>query len=109
MMEAREALIAWTPAHLANDPTAGQIKIGLLLSEGDRDWTAPYASTGGAAYKERRTLPDDTSALMAFVDFHTVVVRDGIDPQVAHQAFLAIDEYRERISPDITGAEVEGL
>lgn len=41
---------------------------------------------------------------MLFVDFHTIVVRDGIDPSVAHEAFLAIDEYTMTISPDIPGA-----
>jgi hypothetical protein len=34
-------------------------------------------------------------------------VRDGIDPQAAHRAFLAIDEYRFRIAPDTEGAEFE--
>jgi len=33
-----------------------------------------------------------------------MVVGDGVDPQVAHAAFLAIDEYAEHISPDIPGA-----
>jgi hypothetical protein len=32
-------------------------------------------------------------------------VRDGIPVEMAHRAFLAIDEYREHISPDILGAE----
>jgi hypothetical protein len=32
-----------------------------------------------------------------------LVARDGIAPEVAHKAFLAIDEYAERISPDIPG------
>jgi hypothetical protein len=43
--------------------------------------------------------------MMLFIDFHTLTVRDGIDPKAAHEAFLAIDEYRQRISHDILGAE----
>jgi hypothetical protein len=39
-----------------------------------------------------------------FVAFHAMVVRDGIDPQVAHTAFLEIDEYRA-IVDGIGGAE----
>jgi hypothetical protein len=39
--------------------------------------------------------------MMLFIDFHTITVRDGIDPQAA----LKIDEYRRRIAPGITGAE----
>ncbi len=42
--------------------------------------------------------------MMMFIDFHTLIVRDGIDPQAAHREFLKIDEYRRRISPDIDGA-----
>jgi hypothetical protein len=39
-----------------------------------------------------------------FVAFHAMVVRDGIDPQVVHTAFLEIDEYRA-IVDGIGGAE----
>jgi hypothetical protein len=35
---------------------------------------------------------------------HAMVVRDGIDPQVVHTAFLEIDEYRA-IVDGIGGAE----
>ena len=41
---------------------------------------------------------------MLFIEFNAMIVRDGIDPQEAHHAFLAIDEYREAIAPDIEGA-----
>jgi hypothetical protein len=41
---------------------------------------------------------------MVFINFHTLIVRDGIPIEKAHRAFLAIDEYREHISPDIPGA-----
>ena len=44
-----------------------------------------------------------------FIDFHTVVVRDKIDPQAAHQAFLVVDEYRSMISPDIESATLEEI
>ena len=42
--------------------------------------------------------------MMLFIEFNTIVVRDQIPVKAAHDAFLAIDEYRERISPDIPGA-----
>jgi hypothetical protein len=42
---------------------------------------------------------------MMFIAFHTMVVRDGIDPQAAHDEFLKISEYRRRIAPDIEGAD----
>jgi hypothetical protein len=33
------------------------------------------------------------------------VVRDGIKAAKAHQALLAIDEYRQTIAPDAPGAD----
>ena len=36
-----------------------------------------------------------------------MVLHDGIDPKVAHKAFLAIDEFRMNIAPDIEGAAGE--
>jgi hypothetical protein len=107
-VKAAEALIAWTPAKdwYADRPTSGQVKVGpLLRRESEPDWTAPYAMSGGAAYTVRRDMPEWQQIAMVFIEFHTLVVRDGIDPKVAHEAFLAIDEYRQRISPDIAGAE----
>jgi|tagenome__1003787_1003787.scaffolds.fasta_scaffold20278990_1 hypothetical protein len=103
-MKAREALIAWTPVSTAfREQTAGQVKVGPLLTEGDPDWTRPFAYTGGAAYIHTRLKGASIKAQL-FIEFNTLVMRDGIDPAVAHNAFLAIDEYAESISPDIRGA-----
>jgi hypothetical protein len=53
-----------------------------------------------------RAEDDPTTQLLSlFVLFNTLVIRDGIDPNRAHEAFLAIDEYRQTISPEIPGAE----
>jgi len=40
-------------------------------------------------------------AEQVFIDFNTLVVRDGINPINAHNEFLKIDEYRNRVSPEI--------
>lgn len=103
-MKANEALIAWTPTFFEDSPTVGQVKVGPLLQEGDPDWTRPYQFTGGASLVDRRSLRGDASTKMLFVDFNTLVVRDGISPRAAHEAFLVIDEYATTISPDIAGA-----
>jgi hypothetical protein len=106
-MKANEALIAWTPAGDPDDPTSGKVKVGELLSNPHaKDWTDPFTHTGGAAYAEVRELTGHASVARLFIDFHTLVVGDGIDPKVAHEAFLAIDEYRAFISPDIPGADL---
>jgi hypothetical protein len=103
-MKMHEALIAWTPTWSSNDKTKGQVKVGPLVAEGEADWTDPFACTGGAAWIPSRALRGDESLINALLHFHSLVVRDGIDPQVAHQAFLAVDEYAEAIGEDIGGA-----
>jgi hypothetical protein len=104
-MKAHDALIAWTPVHTTHRPkTIGQVKVGPLLHDGGEDWSKLFAFTGGAAQVDRRKWRGAKSVAQVFIEFHTLVVRDGIDPQVAHKAFLVIDEYAEAISPDIPGA-----
>ncbi|MGC2786155.1 MAG: hypothetical protein WA397_20450 [Roseiarcus sp.] len=61
--------------------------------------------TGGAAEIALRKCTDEYKRdMMLFIEFHTIVVRDKVPVEAAHRAFLAIDEYRDRISPDIEGA-----
>ncbi len=107
-MKASEALIAWTPAHYGpsdrRTAPAGSIKIGYIIGEDERDWSEPYPMTGGAAYAHVRELKGDAAALQLFLDWHAIVVRDGVDPQKAHEEFLKIDEYAQYIAPDIQGA-----
>lgn len=103
-MRAYEALIAWTPKSWESDRWIPGCKVGPLTHADDPDWTWPYAFTGGAAYLDRRKLQGHESVKLLFVDFHTIVVRDGVDLQAAHEAFLAIEEYRQTISRDIAGA-----
>lgn len=103
MMKACEAVIAWTPSWMDDHPTRGMVKVGPKPIRG---WADPYRFTGGAIDFDRSQLRGMESIAMLFIDFHTLVVRDGIDPQTAHEAFLAVDEYRERISPEIAGADV---
>lgn len=103
-MKASEAVIAWSPNPAFSDTrgahTAGQVKI---CPRPPRSAADPYAYWvyAGASDENESELAD---VAMVFIHFHTMVVRDGVDPQVAHEAMLAIDEYRERISPDISGA-----
>ena len=100
-MRYQEALIAWTPG-------TDQIKVGNIMQRGEPNWTrhpVNYKFTGGAAYAATRINKDKTQRdLMLFIEFNTIVVRDNVPVEAAHKAFLAIDEYRERISPDIEGA-----
>jgi hypothetical protein len=98
-MKISEALVAWTPGK--------DCQVGPLAKEGVPAWSRPYCMTGGAAFIHVRKAEPWKQVALMFIEFHTLVVRDGIDPAQAHKEFLKIDEYRQRISPDISGAEGE--
>jgi hypothetical protein len=104
-MKYREALIAWTPASWPEESgrggsTRGHVKVDRVGGQ----WHRPYAFTGGAEYSYVEEARGMEALASLFIEFHDMVVRDGINPQVAHEAFLAIDEYRESIAPSIPGA-----
>jgi hypothetical protein len=72
----------------------GQFEVGPNVP--DR-WAMLYKFSSGACYSARSKMTAEGKALMMMIDFHKVVVRDGIDPQAAHQRFLKIDEYRRLV------------
>jgi hypothetical protein len=80
-------------------------QIGPLIETGASDWTEHpirYECTGGAFSTRLRKCEDKTLRdLMLFIEFHKIVVRDKIPIDAAHREFLKIDEYQERISPDV--------
>jgi hypothetical protein len=101
-----EWTVCWTPIHgpWSERDSAGDVLVARLGDEAY--WDRRYAMTGGCCYRSRHVADDgspvplQTKIMMLFIDFHTLVVRDGIDPEKAHREFLKIDECRRRISPD---------
>jgi hypothetical protein len=117
IMKMKDADVIWTPMFAASvikeypelaAPDAGHVRIerrhsGWQRTPGDR-WM-PVISLGEMG--EVSTKDDPTKQLLAmFILFNTLVIRDGIHPFRAHEAFLEIDEYRQTISPDSPGADV---
>lgn len=98
-----EIMIAWTPVGFENKITNGGVKIGRWPD--NTGWSNKYLMTTGACYSGRHKMEKHELEKMMFIDFHTMVVRDGIDPKISHEEFLKIPEYRKLIAPDIDGAE----
>ena len=100
-------MVAWNPTYIepdiGSDKPVGAVKVGIFPDK--TGWSKPYGMTDGNCILERRDWKRDAQIGIMFINFHTLVVRDGIDPQAAHREFLKIDEYRRRISPDIPGAD----
>jgi hypothetical protein len=95
-MKFTEAMIAWNP---------GTDEIAVGPWPDSTRWSDAYKFTTGACLMELHKMQPETQRAMLFIHFNTIVVRDCVSPQVAHRAFLAIDEYRLAISPDQLGAE----
>ena len=106
-MKQIEAIIAWTPARWADlkPETAGQVVV--VPAPDEAGLAKGYMMRAGASSSALAGLSDEARIARLFIDFQTLVVRDGIAPQAVHRAFLAIDEYRYRIAPDTEGAEFE--
>ena len=96
MTAAVDTVIAWTPVDW-NDryDTHGQVR---LAPRPPYDAVKPYAFW---LYSTDRAESREAVLADLFIRFNTMVVRDGIDPKVAHTALLGIDEYREAVSPEI--------
>ena len=90
-------MVAWTPGQ----PTA--VKVGPWPDR--QRWSDKYDSTTGCCEDNHQGDDLDRKIALMFIDFHTLVVGDSMDPQAVHREFLKIDEYRRRISPDIDGAD----
>lgn len=105
-MKYNQAMIAWNPNYdwiEKSGRVPGQVMVVAWPDR--RGLSRPLLNTCGACYESLHELNEDQLIARLLIDFHTLVVRDGIDPQEAHRAFLNIDEYRKFIAPDIEGAK----
>ena len=106
-MKQIDAIIAWTPLRWAElkPETAGQV---VVLPAPDTAGEAKrYMMRAGASSSALAALSEEARIARLFIDFQTLVVRDGIDPQAAHRAFVTIDENRLRNAPPTQGGEFE--
>lgn len=95
-MKVTEAMIAW-------NPYTDQIEVGPW--QDSTGWSDRYRMTSGACEMALHKMKPEMQIAMLFIHFHAAVVRDRVPVDAAHRAFLVVDEYRRRISPDIPGAE----
>lgn len=106
-MKQIEAIIAWTPVRWAELRPETAVQIVVLPAPDTEGAARRFMMRAGASSSALQALSEEARIARLFIDFQTIVVRDGLDPQAVHKAFLAIDEYRFRIAPDTEGAEFE--
>ncbi len=106
-MRFRDCMIAWQPkGGQSSNRTAPDLSVEVgLCWPADTSWAKPYQSTCGACMSGPKHWTAARCAFQAMLDFNTLVVRDGLDPEAVHSEFLKIDEYRFHISRDAKGAE----
>ena len=102
-------MVAWNSKHttpeleeLRGPNPPGAVKVGKWPDK--TGWSDDYDSTAGCCWVETASYDLQGKVMMMFIDFHTLVVRDRIDPKKLHKEFLKIDEYRYRIPFDMEGA-----
>ncbi len=103
-MRLADAYIAWIASYEASNPPSTAVLV--TSSEGAADWSERQAgSTRWIGVCAGAASDPVSQAMMMFITFNTLVVRDRVDVAAAHREFLKIDEYRTRISRDTPGAE----
>jgi len=103
----KKAMILWMGKWWGDQPTSrftatmGKVKVVEHLAT-PRELTRQFVSSYGACNSGWRDSGKRLQRL--FTTFNTLSTRDGIDPEVAHKAFLVIPEYRQAIDSDLFGA-----
>jgi hypothetical protein len=106
-MKMADAAIEWIPSWWSEgDAPHGSVRVARK-EPGWFIWRACWLDIGNPLFWSGKKPPTETHrALQMFLDFHAMVVRDGVDPKVLHSEMLKIDEYRRYIANDIDGADV---
>jgi len=103
-------MILWTNSFWANDEksaksaTAGIVTVvARPLSDHDRFVSKQYASSYGACNVIDWREPKERLRRL-FEAYQRLVVSEGMNPRITHEALLAIPEYRQAITSEQFGA-----
>lgn len=103
-----KAMLLWTSTSRGGGPssphaaTVGKVEI-VEHPPGLGGRSKQFLSSYGACNFDDWRKPEKR-LLFLFIAFNTLTVRDGMDPKVTHEAFLAIPEYRQVIWPERLGS-----
>lgn len=95
-------MVAW---NFAREQDGSQFEVMVGPWPDKTGWSRKYRYTSGCCYTNRREMTVAGKVAMMFIDFHSIIIKYGIDPHYAHDEFLKIDQYRARISEDCRGAD----
>jgi hypothetical protein len=72
-----------------------RVKVGPWPDE--TGWSEAYERRDRTCCAACRESTPDQRLVAIFILFSAIVVREGLDAEIVHQAFLAIDDYREAL------------
>lgn len=90
-------MVAWDPNR--DGTKADRVKVGPHPDE--TGWSTEYRMSAGCAFTKWHSLSEGQKITQMLIDFHDLVVADGIDPQVAHREFAKIKGFADAILGDI--------
>jgi hypothetical protein len=106
-MRYKDCIIAWEPnagpmaGVRSRGAAPGEVEVGPH-PDGD-GWSRRYAMTiTGGMFRKCSAM---RAAMQCFLEFNTLVIREGLDPAKVHDQFLKIDEYRFHMSRETPGAD----
>jgi hypothetical protein len=103
-MKLVDAYVAWVASLETSEPRSASVVVGSKAEVVDR-FERRAGSARWIGVCAGAASDPVSQAMMMFITFNTLVVRDRVDVEAVHQEFLKIDEYRSRISRDTPGAE----
>ena len=97
-MRAVDAVITWTP-DIPDMPKdlRGKVSVSSFPLRGK---ARRHLMTRGAGDSDWDNASPEVLEKAIFVEYNTLVARDGINPKLAHREFRKIYEYRQNIAPD---------
>jgi hypothetical protein len=101
----QQVAIGWTPGDDTHD---GEVDVIAINELGRAEWFDRHPmSTGGFREDLSRVEPGSEQAKLAvLVTFHMLTVRDEVNPQKVHEAFMDINEYRDAVVSDSLVADL---
>lgn len=99
---AKNTMLCWNPTWLDEDLGYELGKVALVPWPG-RGRGKEYRMSSLACDVDVRESSFKQRKAKVFMDAIHLIVRDGIDPEVVHQALLGLEEYRDGCSDDMPG------
>jgi hypothetical protein len=106
MRTAKNTMVCWTPPIETAD---GNGMIALVPWPDKAGLSDSYLMSGLAAYRHVHQGTFERRKLHCLILAVQLIIRDGMDPQQVHEAFLDLREYVDALADDVPGVAARRL